>query len=101
MPGSMLQWSCEVLLAMFCLYRIPDGQVTSSQDGAMGATFSSLLMGNASQSDEDGSMGILRGCCDPGAKTGDFFGPTGMTGPAVFLTVRGGLENSSSNLNCK
>lgn len=59
-------------------------QVTSAQDGGMGERFSTLLMGNASQSTEDGTMGILRGCCDPEAKSGDFFGPKGMTGLAVL-----------------
>ena len=29
---------------------------------------------------EDGTMGILRGCCDLEANSGDFFGPKGMGG---------------------
>ena len=32
------------------------------------------------QSAEDGALGILRACADPGAEPGDFFGPPGMTG---------------------
>merc|ERR1712217_47424 len=59
-------------------------QVTSSQDGGMGGTFSHYLMGNASQSMEDGAMGILRGCCDSTSNTGDFYGPKGMPGLAVL-----------------
>lgn len=59
-------------------------QVTSAEDGGMGKRFTSCLMGNASQSMEDGAMGILRCCCDAESKSGDFFGPKGMTGLAVL-----------------
>lgn len=59
-------------------------QVTCAEDGGMGGRFSNVLMGNAAQSGEDGTMGILRGCCDLEANSGDFFGPKGMGGLAVL-----------------
>ena len=39
----------------------------------------SELMNNA-QSQEDGATGIIRGCMDPEATSGDFYGPKGWTG---------------------
>ena len=32
------------------------------------------------QSPEDGALGIIRGCMDPDASSGDFYGPEGWTG---------------------
>jgi len=52
-------------------------QVTSVADGAMSGNIANALV---SQSAEDGAMGIMRCCCDPDAKSGDFYGPVGMTG---------------------
>ncbi|CAE8667299.1 unnamed protein product [Polarella glacialis] len=62
-------------------------QVTSASDGGMGQGFTDFLMSNVAQSGEDGSTGLIRCCCDPEAKSGDFFGPSGLTGtgPCVLL----------------
>jgi hypothetical protein len=60
-------------------------QVTTTKDGGMGDSFSNMLMGYMSQSGEDGTMGILRAINDPEAKSGDFFGPLGLTGEAKIL----------------
>ena len=40
---------------------------------------------NNAQSEEDGTMGIIMGCCSPDAKSGDFYGPEGRTGAAITL----------------
>lgn len=52
-------------------------QVTTEKSGGMDA--SSDFMKQA-QSQEDGATGIIRGCMDPSAKSGDFFGPERWTG---------------------
>lgn len=52
-------------------------QVTTDADGGMDA--GSGFMNNA-QSAEDGALGIIRGCMDPAAESGDFYGPKGWTG---------------------
>jgi NAD(P)-dependent dehydrogenase (short-subunit alcohol dehydrogenase family) len=57
-------------------------QVTTAQTGGMDAD--SHIMANA-QSQEDGALGIIRGCMDPEAASGDFYGPEGWTGFAVKL----------------
>jgi len=36
-----------------------------------------MIFASMMQSVEDGSMGIIRCCCDPAAKSGNFFGPVG------------------------
>lgn len=56
--------------------------LTTAAVGGMDAN--SEFMKNA-QSAEDGALGIIRCCADPEAKSGDFFGPRGWTGPAVKL----------------
>lgn len=58
-------------------------QVTTAATGGM--AHDSPLMANA-QSAEDGALGILRGCADPEARGGDFFGPEGWTGFPQRLT---------------
>eukprot|EP00413_Alexandrium_margalefii_P016889 CAMPEP_0204526544 /NCGR_PEP_ID=MMETSP0661-20131031/8499_1 /ASSEMBLY_ACC=CAM_ASM_000606 /TAXON_ID=109239 /ORGANISM="Alexandrium margalefi, Strain AMGDE01CS-322" /LENGTH=343 /DNA_ID=CAMNT_0051532399 /DNA_START=80 /DNA_END=1111 /DNA_ORIENTATION=+ len=60
-------------------------QVTTSQDGGMGEGFTNFLMSYMSQSGEDGTVPLLRCCADPSAKSGDFFGPAGLTGPTVLM----------------
>ena len=60
-------------------------QVTSSDAGGMGSGFTNFLMSYFSQSAEDGTMPLLRACLDPDAKSGDFFGPLGMTGKAELM----------------
>ncbi|MGF1469166.1 MAG: SDR family NAD(P)-dependent oxidoreductase [Sandaracinaceae bacterium] len=52
-------------------------QATTAETGGMDA--SSELMQQA-QSAEDGALGILRGCADPSAESGDFYGPAEWTG---------------------
>lgn len=58
----------------------------TSMNPCIGAIFATFFM----QSVEDATMGILRGCCDPSAKSKDFYGPvgkglTGMKGKADLL----------------
>jgi len=58
-------------------------QHTTDADGGMDA--GSPFMQQA-QSAEDGALGIIRGCMDPTAQSGDFFGPSEwIGGPAVRL----------------
>lgn len=57
-------------------------QVTTGHDGGMDPE--SEFMQQA-QSPEDGALGIIRGCMDPEAKSGEFFGPQGYTGFPVSL----------------
>ncbi len=52
-------------------------QVTTAKAGGMDAD--SEFMSQA-QSAEDGALGIIRGCMDPEARAGDFFGPPQWTG---------------------
>lgn len=52
-------------------------QSTTAQTGGMASD--SPIMAQA-QSAEDGALGILRGCADPEAQSGDFYGPAGWTG---------------------
>ncbi len=52
-------------------------QVTTAKTGGMDADSDFM---KAAQSAEDGALGILRGCADPDAKSGDFFGPEKWTG---------------------
>lgn len=47
-------------------------QVTTAKEGGMESD--SALM-NSAQSAEDGATGIIRCCADPGAESGDFYGP--------------------------
>lgn len=59
-------------------------QVTTTKDGGMAVAFTKYVTG-ACQSMEDGTMGILRGCCWTEANTGDFYGPRGPHGRAHLL----------------
>ncbi|MCA9555173.1 MAG: SDR family NAD(P)-dependent oxidoreductase [Myxococcales bacterium] len=52
-------------------------QTTTAQTGGM--DMGSGLMNNA-QSAEDGALGIIRGCADPAARSGDFYGPKQWVG---------------------
>jgi len=52
-------------------------QATSAETGGM--DMNAPFMKTA-QSQEDGALGIIRGCMDPTAAAGDFFGPEGWTG---------------------
>jgi NAD(P)-dependent dehydrogenase (short-subunit alcohol dehydrogenase family) len=56
---------------------------TTAQTGGM--DLDSPLMQSA-QSAEDGALGILRGCADPEAESGNFYGPKGWTGFPELLT---------------
>eukprot|EP00930_Biecheleria_cincta_P001583 TRINITY_DN102718_c0_g1_i1.p1 TRINITY_DN102718_c0_g1~~TRINITY_DN102718_c0_g1_i1.p1 ORF type:complete len:336 (-),score=83.95 TRINITY_DN102718_c0_g1_i1:80-1087(-) len=68
-------------------------QVTTTQDGGMSGGLSNACV---SQSAQDGAMGILRCCCDPAVKSGDYYGPTGMgmAGPADLMPVDERAEES-------
>lgn len=59
-------------------------QVTTVSDGGMAPGFTKLFMGQM-QSGEDGACGIISCCCMPGVSSGEFWGPTGLVGPAVLL----------------
>lgn len=52
-------------------------QVTTTATGGMASD--SPLMSHA-QSAEDGALGIIRGCADPRAQSGDFYGPKQWVG---------------------
>lgn len=52
-------------------------QITTGKTGGMDAD--SPFM-NQAQTAEDGALGIIRGCMDPEASSGDFYGPNGWTG---------------------
>lgn len=65
-------------------------QVTTADAGGMAAQ--SDLMQRA-QTAEDGATGIIRGCADPEAKPGDFFGPNGWTGFPQRLTPEDSLSD--------
>jgi len=52
-------------------------QITTAKTGGMDVD--SPFMQQA-QSPEDGALGIIRGCMDPDAASGDFYGPKGWTG---------------------
>ena len=68
-------------------------QVTTDKDGGMDAK--SAFMKQA-QSPEDGALGIIRGCMDPTAKSGDFFGPDGWTGFPQRLTPEDSLSDADN-----
>eukprot|EP00932_Pfiesteria_piscicida_P008115 SRR837773.1842.p1 GENE.SRR837773.1842~~SRR837773.1842.p1 ORF type:complete len:297 (-),score=130.88 SRR837773.1842:118-894(-) len=56
-------------------------QVTSAADGGMGQSFTDFLMNKMAQSGEDGTVPLLTCCVSPNVKSGDFYGPLGITGP--------------------
>ena len=58
-------------------YALTNLQTTSAESGGMNLNGSFLAN---PQSAEDGALGILRGCADPQAQSGDFYGPEGWTG---------------------
>ncbi len=68
-------------------------QTTSASTGGMelGGSF----MSNA-QSAEDGALGILRGCADPSAQSGDFFGPERWVGFPERLTPEPQLSDADN-----
>ena len=45
------------------------------------------------QSQEDGTMGILRGIADPSIESGTFIGPKGMKGPATTFKLEAKYDN--------
>lgn len=65
-------------------------QVTTDKDGGMDVD--SPFMSNA-QSAEDGACGIIRACMDPGAKSGDFYGPESWTGFPDLVTPEDYLDD--------
>ena len=60
-------------------------QVTSTTAGGMSGFMAKTFMGTSAQSAEDGAMGIIRCCCEATAIDGAFYGPSGMSGPAVLM----------------
>ena len=45
------------------------------------------------QSQEDGTLGILRGIADPSIESGTFIGPKGMKGPATTFKLEEKYDN--------
>lgn len=80
---------CEVvfgwpyIMFVFCPYNLIaislSSQVTTNKTGGMGGMLMPLIMYMA-QSEEDGTMGILRCAADPDVKSGALYGPAGLTG---------------------
>jgi len=72
-------------------------QVTTTQDGGMSGGLSKATV---SQSAQDGTMGILRCCCDPAASSGDYYGPKGMglAGPADLMPVDERVDEAMKNM---
>jgi len=73
--------------------------VTTTQDGGLSDDFSSGFMGNQAQSQEDGSMGLTKCCCDAGVNSGDYYGPTEapmMVGPANLMPPMEELASEAS-----
>ena len=68
-------------------------QVTSADVGGM--DINAPFMNNA-QSAEDGALGIIRGCADPEAVSGNFYGPTGWTGFPELLPSEAPLEEANN-----
>ena len=60
-------------------------QVTTAKAGGMSDFIAKTFMGSSAQSAEDGAMGIIRCCCEATAIDGAFYGPSGMSGPAVLM----------------
>ena len=60
-------------------------QTTST---AMGSIVTSMGNRVMAQTAEDGTLGILICALQPDVANGDYYGPTGMTGPAVKLPPR-------------
>ena len=60
-------------------------QVTTTTAGGMSDFMAKSFMGSTAQSAEDGAMGIIRCCCEATAIDGAFYGPDGMSGPAVLM----------------
>mmetsp|Transcript_68810 Transcript_68810/g.143704 ORF Transcript_68810/g.143704 Transcript_68810/m.143704 type:complete len:210 (-) Transcript_68810:349-978(-) len=60
-------------------------QVTTTQDGGMSNSLSNRLMGWMAQSGEDGTCPLLTCVCVPDLKSGDFYGPKGLTGRAELM----------------
>jgi NAD(P)-dependent dehydrogenase (short-subunit alcohol dehydrogenase family) len=52
-------------------------QGASEKSGGMNSRHAVMLQ---AQTAEDGALGILRACADPQARSGDFYGPEGLTG---------------------
>lgn len=66
-------------------------QTTTAETGGMNSGDGFM---SQAQSAEDGALGILRGCADPTAKSGEFFGPEGWTGFPQRLTPEPYLSES-------
>lgn len=68
----------------------PGGAATSlasntAATGGMGTFMQTFLNKFVVQSGEDGTLGLLTCCCVADVKSGDFYGPKIMTGPANLL----------------
>lgn len=58
-------------------------QVSTANDGGMGQGFTNWLVSYGAQSSEDGAAGILTCCCAKDVESGQLWGPSGLTGPAI------------------
>jgi len=60
--------------------------VTTAKAGDVSDFMTKTFMGShVLQYAEDGAMGIIRCCCEATAIDGAFYGPSGMSGPAVLM----------------
>ena len=69
-----------------------DLQDTTVKEGGLGRWFTSQFM-KFGQSQEDGTLGILRGIADPSIESGTFLGPKGMKGPATAFKLESKYDN--------
>ena len=69
-----------------------DLQNTTVKEGGLGRWFTAQFM-KFGQSQEDGTMGILRGIADPSIESGTFIGPKGMKGLATTFKLEAKYDN--------
>eukprot|EP00013_Stygamoeba_regulata_P024446 CAMPEP_0177647946 /NCGR_PEP_ID=MMETSP0447-20121125/10567_1 /TAXON_ID=0 /ORGANISM="Stygamoeba regulata, Strain BSH-02190019" /LENGTH=336 /DNA_ID=CAMNT_0019150557 /DNA_START=128 /DNA_END=1138 /DNA_ORIENTATION=+ len=66
---------------------LTDLQLKTAQAGGTSLIDYIVLSGTMknAHSEEDGTEGIIMGCAAAGVQSGEFYGPEGLTGPAVLL----------------
>jgi NAD(P)-dependent dehydrogenase (short-subunit alcohol dehydrogenase family) len=71
---------------------------TMSKGGAASKGFTASYMSKNSQSQEDGSMGLLKCCCASDVKSKEFYGPEGVKGEAKLMMEEALADETSCNL---
>lgn len=69
----------------------------ASESGGYGWCFNDALH-RISQTTEDGIMGMLTCICFPSSKSGEFYAPKGLTGPAISLPMEALADEDSCKL---